>query len=72
MVDIYSVIAVGTALGLGMIPLIHEYKLYKLGYRDFLVTWMVDRKYASREMSEALAKHDTVNIERLKRSVDRE
>ena len=67
MVDIYATIAVGTALLLGVIPL----RDYKLGYRDFLVSWCIDRKYECKEMTESLRKHDIVNIERIKGSIDR-
>ena len=70
MIDIYGAIAVGIALILGSIPLIFAYKDYKLGYRDFLVSWCIDRKYESREMTEALRKHDIISIERIKRSID--
>ena len=70
MMDIYATIAVGTALIFGIIPLIFAYKDYKLGYRDFLVSWCIDKKYESREMTEALRKHDIVSVECLKRSID--
>lgn len=70
MIDIYGVIAVGSALIIGAIPLVFMYKSYKLGYRDFLVSWDVNKKYVSREMLEALRKYDIVSIERLKRSID--
>ena len=70
MMDIYATIAVGIALILGSIPLIFTYRDYKLGYRDFLVSWCVDRKYESKEMTDALRRHDIVNIERIKRCVD--
>ena len=70
MIDTYAIIAVGIALILGSIPLIFAYKDHKLGYRDFVVSWCIDRKYECKEMTEALRKHDIVSIERIKGSID--
>lgn len=70
MIDIYAIIAIGVALIFGSIPLIFAYRDYRLGYRDFLVSLRVPKKYESKEMTEALRKHDIVSIERLRRIID--